>query len=117
MFKDFQIKKLPYLSFSENIMEYFALIGYPENFVPQILDSYRKKENIYPPKLLSSITSNRDYGIVDNNLIINQIYPENPLTIFINKNDKNDINQEPPPPSNVIYSFCFDSTDGKNKLF
>ena len=24
---------------------------------------------------------------------------------------------EPPPTSNVIYSFCFDSTDGKQKIF
>ena len=112
--KDFQIKKFPYLAFSPNIMEYFAIIGYQENFVPQILDSYSKKKNIYSPKILSSITSNTDYGIVDNNLIIGQIYPENPLTILINKNDTN---QEPPPTSNIIYYFCFDSTNGKEKLF
>ena len=112
--KDLLIKKYPFLAYSENLMEYFAIIGYQERFVPQILDSYRKKINIYSPKILSSITSSSDYGIVDNNLIISQIYPENPLPILINKND---INQEEPPKSNVIYSFCFDSTDGKTKLF
>ena len=112
--KDFQIKKFPYLAFSPNIMEYFAIIGYQESFVPKILDSYSKKKNDYSPKILSSIISNTDYGIVDNNLIIGQIYPENPLTIFINKNDNN---QEPPPTSNIIYYFCFDSTNGKEKLF
>ena len=112
--KDLLIKKYPFLAYSENLMEYFAIIGYQERFVPQILDSYRKKINIYSPKILSSITSSSDYGIVDNNLIISQVYPENPLPILINKND---INQEEPPKSNVIYSFCFDSTDGKTKLF
>ena len=114
MLKKVEIKKYPYLSFSRNIMEYFAVIGYQETFVPQILDSYRKKKNYFRPILLSSITSNTDYGIVDNNLIISQIYPENPLTIFVNKNETN---QEPPSVSNVIYSFCFDSSDGSEKLF
>ena len=112
--KDLLIKKYPFLAYSENLMEYFAILGYQERFVPQILDSYRKKINVYSPKILSSITSSSDYGIVDNNLIISQIYPENPLPILINKSD---INQEEPPNSNVIYSFCFDSTDGKTKLF
>ena len=112
--KEFFIKKYPYLACSPNLMEYFGVIGYQESFVPQILDSYKRKQNNYPPKLLTSITSSTDFGIVDNNLIISQIYPENPITILINKND---IYQEPPPISNVIYSFCFDSTDGKEKLF
>ena len=112
--KDLLIKKYPYLAYSPNLMEYFAIIGYQENFVPQILDSYKKKINIFTPKILSSVTSSSDFGIVDNNLILSQIYPENPLTILINKNE---VNQEAPPPSNVIYSFCFDSSDGKTKLF
>ena len=112
--KDLLIKKYPYLAFSSNIMEYFAIIGYQERFVPQMLDSYRKKKNPDPPTILSSITSNTDFGFVDNNLIIGQVYPENPCTILINKND---INQEVPSTSNIIYSFCFDSTDGKSKLF
>ena len=111
---DLQIKKFPYMATSPNLMEYFAIIGYPEKFVPQILDTYRKKENIYSPTIISSITSSTDFGVVDNQLIIQQIYPDNPKTILINKDD---VNQEPPPTSNVIYSFCFDSTDGKQKIF
>ena len=112
--KDLLIKKYPYLAYSPNLMEYFGIIGYTEKFVPQILDSYKKKRNDYSPKILSSVTSSTDFGIVDNNLIISQIYPQNPLTILINKND---INHGTPPTSNVIYSFCFDSQDGKEKLF
>ena len=111
---DLQIKKFPYMATSPNLMEYFAIIGYPEKFVPQILDTYGKKKNIYSPTIISSITSSTDFGVVDNQLIIQQIYPDNPITIFLNKND---VNQEPPPTSNVIYSFCFDSTDGKQKIF
>ncbi len=110
--EDLKIKKYPYLAYSPNIMEYFAIIGYHENFIPQILDSYRKKNNIHAPTIINSLTSNSDFGFVDNNLIISQIYPENPLTIFIEKNNSN---QKPPPTSNVIYSFCFDTTDGTKK--
>ena len=55
-----------------------------------------------------------NWFINDNELIINQLYPDNPLIIQYNKND---INLEIPSTSNVIYSFCFDTTDGKTKLF
>ena len=116
--KDLLIKKYPYLGFSKNIMEYFAIIGFQENFIPILLDSDKKKKNSYYPTVLSSITSNTDFGIVDNELIISQLYPEAPTLIHINKTD-NQYSQQPEPPntSNVIYSFCFDSTDGKTKLF
>ena len=70
-----------------------------------------KNQNPYPPTVLSSITSKADYGIVDNELIITQLYPENPK-IFLSEP-----NQSEPEKVNVIYSFCFDSSDGKKKLF
>ena len=110
--KKLQIKKYPYLGYSKNMMEYFAIIGYQESFVPKILETYKKNKNIYSPTILSSITSNTDFGMVDNNLIISQIYPDNPPIILINNNI-----QEEPPTSNVVYSFCFDSTNGKTKIF
>ena len=112
--KDLLIKKYPYLAYSSNLMECFLIIGYNERFVPQIIRSYKTKENLYPPTILSSVISESDFCMVDNKLIISQIYPENPLIIMVNKNDPN---QEPPPSSNVIYSFCFDSTNGKSKIF
>ena len=112
--KDLLIKKYPYMSFSQNIMEYFAIIGYQENFLSFLIETNKKKKNSYYPTVLSSITSNTDFGIIDNELIISQIYPDAPLIIQINKND---ILQEYPSTSNVIYSFCFDSPDGKSKLF
>ena len=119
--KELHIKKYPYLGFSPNIMEYFSIIGYQENFIPILIESFKKRKNPYSPTTLSSITSSIDYGIVDNELIISQVYPDNPLIIPIYKNENansnNNINTESPPTSNVIYSFCFDTTDGKSKLF
>ena len=112
--KELQIKKYPYMGFSPNIMEYFSIIGYQEDFIPILIDFFKKKKKSFTPTILSSITSAIDYRMVDNELIISQIYPENPLIIQINKAD---INQEIPPNSNVIYSFCFDTLDGKSKLF
>ena len=120
------IKKYPYLGYSENLIEYFGLIGYPEDFIPEIISSIKPRQTIssnsssssqsrkvipYSPTVLSSITSKNDYGIVDNELIITQLYPDNPK-IFLY-----DQNQPEPDKSSVIYSFCFDSTDGQEKLF
>ena len=111
------IKKYPFLGYSTNIIEYFSIIGYNEKYIPNMLNNFKSEEKKIPPTILSSITSNTDFGLVDNDLIIDQIYPDIPEIILINKNNKNNSNQGPPPKSNVIYSFCFDSTDGKNKLF
>ena len=115
--KDLLIKKYPYMGFSQNIMEYFAIIGYQENFLSTLIDSFKKKKNPYYPTILSSITSNMDYGIVDNELIISQIYPDTPPIYQINKNDTQHAQQDYLNTSNVIYSFCFDTADGKSKLF
>ena len=112
--KALSLKKNPYMAVSPNLMEYFAVIGYKESFVPKILDSSRKKKNEYKPTLLSSIIPKSDYGLVDNKLIISQIYPDNPIAILI---DKNNPLFEAPSPSSMIYSFCFDSQDGKEKIF
>ena len=128
MFEDqLLIKKNPYLGYSENLIEYFSIIGYTEIFIPELISilkqnkntnnntnnnqSSLKSKNPYSPTVLSSITSKNDYGIVDNELIITQLYPENPKLISY------EINQPEPEKSNVIYSFCFDSNDGKQKIF
>ena len=113
--KDFTIKKLPYLSYSPNIIEYFAIIGYQEKIIPQIIDGERNINGFtYTPSLLSFINSNTDFELNDRkqiNLVIDQIYPDIPLLI------KKKENQKPPSPSNVIYSFSIDTIDGKDKLF
>ena len=42
--------------------------------------------------------------------MLSQIYPDNPPKI------KENINEEIPPPINIICSFCFDYQDEKKKL-
>ena len=119
------IKKYPYLGYSPNLIEYFGIIGYSETFIPELISSIKnsnsnpnpnnqsqlKNMSPYPPTVLSSITSNNDYGIVDNELIITQLYPDNPKIFTVEQN------QPEPEKSNAIYSFCFDSLDGQTKLF
>ena len=76
--KDLLIKKYPFMGSSQNIMEYFGIIGYQENFLPILIDSVRKKKHFYLPTVLSSITSNTNFGLIENELMIRQIYPDIP---------------------------------------
>ena len=112
--KENLIKKYPYLAYSTNIMEYFAMIGYQEKYINKIFDNKKYKEKIGNPSILFSVTSNTDFGFVDNKLIITQVYPDTPKLIPVNKNK---IINEEDGTSNAIYSFCYDSLDGKEKLF
>ena len=127
--KELLIKKYPFLGYSDNLIEYFAIIGYTEIFIPELISNFKsnqnninnnnnnnnqlssKNKNPYWPTVLSSITSKADFGIIDNELIIGQFYPESPKILLYENN------QPEPEKSNVIYSFCFDSNDGKQKLF
>ena len=112
------IEKYPYLGYSPNLIEYFGIIGYQEEFVPTIIKEITKTtslpNNPFPPTILNSVISSVDYGTMDNDLMLTQIFPDNPNLIKANPNEYND---QIPTPSSVIYSFCFDSTDGKKKLF
>ena len=110
MTKKILIPKYPYLGYSPNLIEFFGIIGYQEEFVPNLIKEASKNINQYPPTILNAVISNIDYGTVDYNIMLSQIYPENPLIII--ENYYNIM----PPPSSVIYSFCFDSQDGKKKL-
>ena len=62
------IKKYPYLGYSENLIEYFGLIGYSEDFIPEIIASIKPRQTTnsnsssssqsrkvipYPPTVLS----------------------------------------------------------------
>ena len=114
------IKQYPYLGYSKNLIEYFGIIGYSEDFIPELISSIKNTSetksslsnpNQHPPTIISSIMSKNDYGIIDNELIINQLYPDNPKIILVENNESE------PEKSNVIYSFCFDSLDGKKKVF
>ena len=129
--KELLITKYPFLGYSDILIEYFSIIGYTEVFIPELISTFKlnqtntntnnntnninqstlKNKNPYRPTVLSSITSKNDYGIIDNELIITQLFPDNPRIILYENN------QPEPEKSSVIYSFCFDSSDGKKKLF
>ena len=118
--EDLLITKYPYLSYSKNIMECFSIIGYEEIILPQLIEEFKKSNNnIYSPSIISSIISNKDYGIIDNDLIISQVFPYIPKFIKIppNQNVRNSLVKECPHPKNIIYSFIVDSQDEKTKLF
>jgi len=110
--KESMIKKYPYLAYSTNIMEYFAMIGYQERYINKIFANKRYKCKLGNPTILFSVTSRSDFGIIDNEMILTQVYPDIPTLIPVN-----DINNEEDITSNVIYYFCYDSEDGKEKLF
>ena len=114
------ISKYPYLGYSQNIIEYFSIIGYEKAMLPQIIEEYKTNNNhndLYSPSVISSIISNKDFGLIDNELIINQIFPifpYNPKIINVKNNVRNSSNKniiiENPITKNV-------TPDGKTKLF
>ena len=112
--KEKTIKKYPYLAYSRNIMEYFAMIGYQEKYIEKFIASQKVEGRMDYPTILFSATSNTDFGIIDNKLIITQVYPDKPRLILVNKNN---IDNGEEQTNNAIYSFCYDSLDGKEKLF
>jgi len=62
--KEKLIKKYPYLAYSTNIMEYFAMIGYQEKYINKAFANNKYKEKIGSPSILFSATSNRDFGLL-----------------------------------------------------
>ena len=116
--KESLMAKYPYLSYSKNIIECFLIIGYEEKYLPEIIKVNKiSKIQIYSPTIISSIISDEDFGIIDNDFIISQIFPENPKLLVKNKNNSS---QEKSQTKNIIYSFMVDSPnsqDGENKIF
>ena len=112
------INRYPYLSHSKNIIECFSIIGYEEKYLSEIIKDFKNsKVQNYSPSILSSIISCEDFGIIDNDFIISQIFPENPAFIL---KSKNNLIQEELQSKNIIYSFVVDSpdsSDGENKIF
>ena len=112
------IRKYPYLAYSKNLIECFSIIGYDENLLPQIIEEYKKNNsNAYSPSVLSSIISNKDYGLIDNDLIIKQIFPNNPNLTYVQNNNVRSSLKDIPQKKKIIYSFIVDTQDGKKKLF
>ncbi len=117
--EDLEIKMNPYLGNSENLIEYFCIVGYNQNTILSLIHEYKNdpKKNMIEPTILSSVISKLDYKTLDNNTIINQLYPKNPLIIPLEKNENGEFTELENRITNVIFSLCFDSLDGSTKLF
>ena len=115
--KEILIRKYPYLSYSNNLIECFSIIGYEEKLLPDIIQEYKiNKQLKYSPTIISTIISDKDYGIIDNDFIIKQIFPENPE--FILNNKANNSSHEEPSFKNITFSLTTDSLDSsENKIF
>ena len=109
MYEEIYIKLNPYLSSSENLIDFFAVIGYEEKMLNECNDILGDKNNL---KLLviSKVLSESFQTKINFDDIIKKIYPEKP-----NIYPKSEFLK--PPTTNVIFSSCIDSIDGKKKIF
>ena len=108
MMNDIQIKLNPYLGCSKNLMEFFVIIGYEERILNELGSEILEKQSNLELSIISNDISDLAYKIFNPEYIIKQIYPDKPKII------KSEI---APKSSNVVFSSCFDSLDGKKKIF
>lgn len=97
------IKKLPFHGISSNLIDYFFIMGYEDNFINKYL---LKPDSIYEPTILSTITSSQTTKKIDASLIMKIVYPRVPKKLI--NTTKN--------PSCSIFSFSFDSQNGMSKI-
>ena len=113
------IKKYP-LSDSIHLIDYFLIIGYEDIYIQEklIKDIQNKgisllnnnKTNIYQlkqyPTVLSSISSDYEGDIIDDEDIIKNIFPSETIDIYYNKGDNTDLDLSP---KNIIFTKKEDS--------
>ena len=109
MYEEISIALNPYLSSSGNLIDVFAIIGYDENMInlsSNILENQNNLELVVISKVLSESFQSK----INFNDIIKKIYPEKP-NIIPKSGSLN------PKATNVIFSSCIDSINGKKKIF
>ena len=90
MLEDISIKINPYLGLSQNLIDFFIVLGYEE----KLLKEYFKNNNLENDNLdleitvISSVISSLTNGILDPDKIIKQIYPDKPKIIKIKEKEK-----------------------------
>ena len=108
------IKKYP-LSDSIHLIDYFLIIGYEDIYIQEklIKDIQNKgisllnnnKTNIFQlkqyPTVLSSISSDYEGEIIDDEDIIKNIFPSESIDIYYNKGDNTDLDLSP---KNIIFT-------------
>lgn len=95
-------KKIPFNGSSQNLIDAFYIIGYDDNFIEKYI---KESDRTYQPTILSAVTSSNSKNNINLSMMLKIIYPKNPSKL-INTSK---------PTSNSIFSFSFDSIDGKNK--
>ena len=110
MYEDIKIGLHPYLGCSKNLIEYFAIIGYEEKSLSLCPPNTLDKQSNIPLSIISEVKSDKDYDMLGSDLLIKQVYPDKPNIIKITKSTKKPIE------TNVIFSSCFDSLNGKKKI-
>ena len=111
MYEDTKVKLSPYLGCSNNLMEFFVVIGHEEELLNDLFyNSIINGESVdnLRVSIISSDISDLALKEFKPDYIINQVYPINPEILPSNAI---------PESSNVIFSSCFDSIDGKKKIF
>ncbi len=97
-----KINKIPFHGTSKNLMDYFYILGYDDNFIE---NKILKSNDTYEPIILGSINSKYAKNSFDTSLLSKIIYPINPSKTNIKKN-----------PENLIFSFVFDDLNGLDKI-
>ena len=98
-----KIQKIPFHGTSQNLIDYFYIIGYEDTFINKYL---LKPETNYEPTILSTVTSSSAQTKISSSLLIKIVYPKVP---------KKMINTSKPP-SSSIFSFSFDTQNGVSKI-
>ena len=107
MYDDIKIKLSPYLGYSQNLMEFFVIIGYPEKILKEIEpDITLLNEDDYDLSIISIVISDLALNLFNPDRIIKEIYPDKPKIV------KSDIK---PKSTNMIFYSCFDTMDGEKK--
>ena len=102
LFSEEKINKIPFHGTSKNLIDYFYILGYDDNFIEnKILNS----NNTYEPIILGSINSAYAKNSFDCSLLSKIVYPINPSKTNVKKN-----------PENLIFSFVFDDLNGLDKI-
>ena len=74
MIKKNIIEKYPYLGYSPNLIQYFGIIGYQEEFISSIIKEINRtpsgSNNPFRPTIINSVISNYDNGTTDNELML-----------------------------------------------
>ena len=117
------IKKYPYLGYSPNLIDYFLIIGFDLNFKTEkikeipcnlkeiilpkekpdnpesenqnVLDKFSSHKIPNKPVILNSISSDFTDGMLNEETIINHMFPDNDTLLYISeKNEKNEPNSQ-----------------------